>query len=114
MRLVALFSGQGVKKLDFSSFFLSEKNLKEIIDKGSSVLGINLRTEIISEEPKTILNDPYLSQIAVFLYSLLEFKDFERRKDIDTFYQKVVRTFSERTEKTPAHYPGTAMDKRQV
>jgi len=38
----------------------------------------------------------------------------ERRKDIDTFYQKVVRTFSERTEKTPAHYPGTAMDKRQV
>ncbi|MCB5135956.1 ACP S-malonyltransferase, partial [Streptococcus mutans] len=40
MRLVALFSGQGVKKLDFSSFFLSEKNLKEIIDKGSSVLGI--------------------------------------------------------------------------
>lgn len=28
--------------------------------------------------------------------------------------QKVVRTFSERTEKTPAHYPGTAMDKRQV
>ncbi|WP_080270813.1 mutanobactin A biosynthesis transacylase MubG [Streptococcus mutans] len=86
MRLVALFSGQGVKKLDFSSFFLSEKNLKEIIDKGSSVLGINLRTEIISEEPKTILNDPYLSQIAVFLYSLLEFKDVERRKDIDPIY----------------------------
>ena len=31
MRLVALFSGQGVKKLDFSSFFLSEKNLKEFM-----------------------------------------------------------------------------------
>ena len=38
----------------------------------------------------------------------------EKEEDIDTFYQKVVRTFSERTEKTPAHYPGTAMDKRQV
>ena len=38
----------------------------------------------------------------------------ERRKDINTFYQKVVRTFCKRTEKTPAHHPGTAMDKRQV
>lgn len=86
MRLAALFSGQGVKKLDFSSFSLNDRNLKEILDKGSSVLGINLRTEIILKDPKTILNDPYLTQIAVFLYGLLEFKDIKIKKGIDPIY----------------------------
>ena len=38
----------------------------------------------------------------------------EKEEKILIPFQKVVRTFSERTEKTPAHYPGTAMDKRQV
>lgn len=38
----------------------------------------------------------------------------KEEKILIPFYQKVVRTFSERTEKTPAHHPGTAMDKRQI
>ena len=28
--------------------------------------------------------------------------------------EKILIPFIKRTEKTPAHYPGTAMDKRQV
>lgn len=38
----------------------------------------------------------------------------KEEKILIPFYQKVVRTFCKRTEKTPAHHPGTAMDKRQV
>ena len=38
----------------------------------------------------------------------------KEEKILIPFIKRLFRTFSERTEKTPAHYPGTAMDKRQV